>query len=79
MVAWLPYFTLVYSHDVAEIAGLISYSFGTEEIDKYTILYKKVTTIIISNDNVNNMLQEYPPSEQELHKLKYGEVIILLE
>jgi len=27
---------------VAEIAGLISYSFGTEEVDKYTILYKKV-------------------------------------
>ncbi|XP_065890151.1 sperm-associated antigen 7-like [Dysidea avara] len=47
-------------HDVAEIAGLISHSFGTEEVDKYMILYKK----------------EAPPTEEELHKLKYGEDLV---
>jgi len=33
---------ITFSHDVAEIAGLISHSFGTEGVDKYLILYKKV-------------------------------------
>ena len=33
---------LVCSHDVAEIAGLITFSFGEDEVDRYVMLFKKV-------------------------------------
>lgn len=29
-------------HEVAEAAGLISHSFGVEDVDKYIMLFKKV-------------------------------------
>lgn len=31
------------SHDVAEIAGLTTFSFGEDEVDRYVMLFKKVT------------------------------------
>ena len=32
----------VYRHEVADVAGLASFSFGQEEIDRYVMLWKKV-------------------------------------
>nr|CAF04077.1 sperm associated antigen [Suberites domuncula] len=47
-------------HDIAEANGLISHSFGTEEVDRHLVLFKK----------------EYPPSEDELQALRNGEEYI---
>ncbi|XP_046850414.1 sperm-associated antigen 7-like [Xenia sp. Carnegie-2017] len=44
-------------HDVAEIAGITSYSFGEEDIDRHIILFKK----------------EFAPSEEELAVIRKGE------
>jgi len=44
-------------HDVAEIAGLTAYSFGIEDVDKHTVVYKK----------------EFVPNEDELNALRKGE------
>merc|ERR1712170_137532 len=44
-------------HDVAEIAGLISYSFGEEDVDRALTVWKK----------------EYQPCEDELECLRRGE------
>lgn len=43
-------------HDVAEVAGLTSHSFGEEDVDRYIMLFKK----------------EHPPSEEELEALRSG-------
>ena len=32
----------VFRHDVAEIAGLATFSFGEDEVDRYVMLFKKV-------------------------------------
>lgn len=32
----------VLRHDVAEIAGLTTFSFGEDEVDRYVMLFKKV-------------------------------------
>ena len=45
------------SHDVAEIAGLNAYSFGIEDVDRHTVIYKK----------------EFAPNEDELNALRKGE------
>ena len=45
-------------HEVAEVAGLLSFSFGTEGQDRHTVLFRK----------------EAPPSEEELQALRNGEV-----
>jgi hypothetical protein len=45
------------SHDVAEVAGLTSQSFGEEGVDRYIMLFKK----------------EFPPSEDEIATLRNGE------
>lgn len=34
--------TRVHSHEIAEAAGLISQAFGTEEVDRHIVLFKKV-------------------------------------
>ena len=34
---------MVYRHEIAEAAGLISQAFGTEEVDRHIVLFKKVT------------------------------------
>ncbi|CAG2177157.1 unnamed protein product [Oppiella nova] len=44
-------------HDVSDIAGLNAYSFGIEDVDRHTIVYKK----------------EFTPSEDELNALRKGE------
>ncbi|XP_068753447.1 sperm-associated antigen 7 homolog [Montipora capricornis] len=44
-------------HDVAEIAGLTTFSFGEDEIDRYVMLFKK----------------EFPPSDEELEAYRNGE------
>lgn len=44
-------------HDVAEIAGLTTFSFGEEEVDRYVMLFKK----------------EFPPSDEELDAYRNGE------
>jgi hypothetical protein len=48
---------LTYSHDVSEIAGLNAFSFGIEDVDRHTVVYKK----------------EFSPSEDELNALRKGE------
>lgn len=35
--------TLLYRHDVADVAGLTAFSFGEEEVDRYVMVFKKVT------------------------------------
>jgi len=45
------------AHDVSETAGLASYSFGEEDVDRHLIVWKK----------------EYAPSEEELEALRNGE------
>ncbi|XP_030842670.1 sperm-associated antigen 7-like [Strongylocentrotus purpuratus] len=44
-------------HDVAEVAGMTSFSFGEAEVDRYIMLFKK----------------EIPPTEEELNAYKRGE------
>lgn len=44
-------------HEVAQDAGMVSYSFGEEGIDRYIVVYKK----------------EFVPSEDELNALRRGE------
>ena len=44
-------------HDVAEVAGLVSYSFGEEEVDRHIQIWKK----------------EFSPCEGELSALRRGE------
>lgn len=36
----------VFRHDVAEIAGLTTFSFGEDEVDRYVMLFKKVLMIL---------------------------------
>ena len=45
-------------HDVADVAGLTSFSFGDEDIDRYIMLFKK----------------EHLPSDEELEALRSGKV-----
>ncbi|KAK3740264.1 hypothetical protein QZH41_017830, partial [Actinostola sp. cb2023] len=44
-------------HDVAEVAGLTTFSFGEEEVDRYVMLFKK----------------EFPPPDEELEAYRNGE------
>ncbi|XP_065206920.1 sperm-associated antigen 7 homolog [Planococcus citri] len=44
-------------HEIAQDAGMVSYSFGEEGIDRYIVVYKK----------------EFVPSEDELNALRKGE------
>ena len=44
-------------HDVTEIAGLVSFTFGEEEVDRHIQVWKK----------------EFSPSEDELNTLRRGE------
>lgn len=44
-------------HDVAEIAGLTTFSFGEDEVDRYVMLFKK----------------EFPPSDEELEAYRNGQ------
>ncbi|XP_055949018.1 sperm-associated antigen 7-like [Argiope bruennichi] len=44
-------------HDVADIAGLCTYAFGEDEVDRYVMVFKK----------------EYAPSEEELKAYRNGE------
>ena len=48
---------LIDRHDVSEIAGLNAFSFGIEDVDRHTVVYKK----------------EFTPSDDELNALKKGE------
>lgn len=43
--------------DVADIAGLTTYAFGTEDVDRHVMVFKK----------------EYPLTEEELDAYKCGE------
>lgn len=45
------------SHDVAEVANVLAYSFGEEGVDRYIIIFKR----------------EYAPSEDQLNTLRKGE------
>jgi hypothetical protein len=40
---------LLFSHDVAEIAGITSYSFGEEGMNRHIILFKKVINVVYEN------------------------------
>ena len=43
---------------MADVAGLTSYSFGEEDLDRYIMLFKR----------------EHPPSDEELEALRSGKV-----
>ncbi|KAG5316485.1 SPAG7 protein, partial [Acromyrmex insinuator] len=45
------------SHDVAEVANILAYSFGEEGVDRYIMIFKK----------------EHAPSEDQLNTLRKGE------
>ena len=45
-----------FSRDVADVAGLTSYAFGTEELDRHMMIFKK----------------EYPLTEDELSHYRNG-------
>ncbi|XP_050054538.1 SCAN domain-containing protein 3 isoform X1 [Aphis gossypii] len=44
-------------HEIAEDAGMLAYSFGEEEVDRYIMIFKK----------------DFPPSEDELNALRNGQ------
>ena len=48
---------LDFSHDVAEVANILAYSFGEEGVDRYIMIFKK----------------EHAPSEDQLNTLRKGE------
>jgi len=48
---------LDFSHDVAEVANVLAYSFGEEGVDRYIMIFKK----------------EHAPSEDQLSTLRRGE------
>ena len=41
---------VVHRHEIAEAAGLISQAFGTEEVDRHIVLFKKVSRSSESNE-----------------------------
>ncbi len=47
----------IYSHEIAEIAGLSAFSFGEEDIDRHVVIYKK----------------EFTPSPEELTAYRKGQ------
>lgn len=51
------FFIAAGSRDVSEVGGLIAMSFGQEDIDRYTVVYKK----------------DHGPSEDEIHARRNGE------
>ncbi|XP_025418953.1 sperm-associated antigen 7-like, partial [Sipha flava] len=44
-------------HEISEDAGMLAYSFGEEEVDRYIMVFKK----------------DFPPSEDELNALRNGQ------
>ena len=44
------YLCVVSRHEIAEAAGLISQAFGTEEVDRHIVLFKKVSRVNIHTD-----------------------------
>lgn len=46
-----------FSHDVAEVANVLAYSFGEEDVDRHIVLFKR----------------EHAPSEDQLNTLRKGE------
>ena len=66
-------------HEVAEAAGVISQSFGVDEVDRHNILFKKVLAelyyyTLFHLITIKYVMKEYPPSEEELRALRNGEV-----
>ena len=63
----------VYSHEIAETAGLLAHSFGEDEVDRYVMLFKKVCRdhLVLT---MMYLSQEYAPSDEELQALRKGEV-----
>ena len=59
--AFFAFFTFfkcfLFSHEIADVAGLTAHSFGIEDVDRHIIIYKK----------------EAVPSEDELAALRRGE------
>ena len=47
VVLLLNFIHLSQRHDVAEVAGLASFSFGEDEESRYVMLFKKVSTFLI--------------------------------
>lgn len=48
---------VIFSHDVAEVANVLAYSFGVEGVDRYIMIFKR----------------EFAPSEDQLNTLRKGE------
>lgn len=48
---------MAFSHDVADVANVLAYSFGEEGVDRYIMIFKR----------------EHAPSEDQVHILRRGE------
>lgn len=51
------YIIIFFRHEISEDAGMLAYSFGEEEVDRYIMVFKK----------------DFPPSEDELNALRNGQ------
>ena len=51
------FLSYIFSHDVAEVASVLGYSFGEEGVDRYIMIFKR----------------EHAPSEDQLNTLRKGE------
>lgn len=73
-------------HDVAEVAGLTSFSFGEDEESRYVMLFKKVRVlwnpvldlktiflVFYMTDGKMLLWQEFAPSDEELEAYRKGE------
>lgn len=81
----LTLFHISCRHDVAEVAGLTSFSFGEEEESRYVMIFKKVRKLCFSSifgvimfgENVTGFhvvpWQEFAPSDEELEAYRNGE------
>jgi len=55
-------------HDVSDIAGLNAFSFGLEDVDRHTVVYKKEFTPTEDELNALRKGEEYDPKKLELMK-----------
>lgn len=53
----IKFIFIFFSHEIAEVAGLVGISFGQEGLDRYIVVYKK----------------EYSPTEDEVNSRKDGD------
>ena len=56
-------------HEIAEAAGLISQAFGTEEVDRHIVLFKKVIVSTADNDKFHELCCDFTCRSMHQQKL----------